>query len=395
MEFLLNAHYVGANNNQYIDPYVLVNAGLSHQAGLGRITVFASNLFNTESADFSTLRWSVPIPLSGGGYLLTAARPNAPRSFTVTYSFNTGARPGAGFSRGAAGARGAQTVASAGATPAPRGGLFNFGRLTFTPPPPGVDPLSIAGDRAECTADLRPEAAKVLAALGVAVKDYAAGAALPAVDGLTLTPHGEPSGTWYVGIGPSIPQSVLDKMREERQQRNGGVAGPRGGRRGVGGEPGGPGTGGPPPFQEQVTAASPESAQRTFTPPPELIAALEPLRAVVSCSYGSVLTTADAKAKGFDIETPGARLARAAGASPPPSPAASPRPGASPPPNRRGPIANAMYYAPGIGLFVVRPPDLGTGGGSVGGAAGAHPTPSPSPSPASSPASDAGSGVKP
>jgi len=32
---------------------------------------------------------------------------------------------------------------------------------------------------------------------------------------------------------------------------------------------------------------------------------------------------------------------------------------------------NAFYYTPSIGLFVVRPPDLGTGGGSVtGGASG-------------------------
>ena len=30
LEMLLNAHYVGPNNNQYISPYTLVNAGLSH-----------------------------------------------------------------------------------------------------------------------------------------------------------------------------------------------------------------------------------------------------------------------------------------------------------------------------------------------------------------------------
>ncbi len=391
-ELLANAHYVGANNNQYIAPYVLVNAGLSHVLGLGRITVFASNLFNTESGDFSTLRWSAPIPLSGGGYLLTAARPNAPRQYTVTYSFNTGSRPGAGFSRGAAGARGTQTAA-AGASPQPRGGL-GFGRLTFVPPPPGTDPLSVAASRTECTAELKPEAQKVLAQLGVAVAAYGAGQPLPSVEGLTLTPHGDPKAAWYVALGPNIPQSVLDKMRAQAQANGGGTGGAR--RRGAGGEPGGPGgPGGPPVFQDQVTAASGESQQRTFTPPPELAAALEPLRAVVSCAYGTVLTTTEAKAKGFDIEAPGARLARAAGASPAPSP--SPRPSASPGP-RRGPMANAMYYAPGIGLFVVRPPDLGTGGGSVGGsspAPRARPTPSPAPAASPAPASASASGVKP
>ena len=97
LEFLANARYVGANNNQRIAPYTIVNAGISHALGIGRITVFASNLFNTESGNFSTLQYSQPIPLSGGGSLIQAANPNAPRQYTVTYSFNTGARPGAGF----------------------------------------------------------------------------------------------------------------------------------------------------------------------------------------------------------------------------------------------------------------------------------------------------------
>jgi len=65
-------------------------------------------------------------------------------------------------------------------------------------------------------------------------------------------------------------------------------------------------------------------------------------------------------------------LIAAAPAAPNPVAAASPAPGASPGPNgqRRagggGPTGgNAFYYTPSIGLFVVRAPDLGTGGGSV------------------------------
>jgi hypothetical protein len=131
-----------------------------------------------------------------------------------------------------------------------------------------------------------------------------------------------------------------------------------------------------------VTATSPDSQQRQnqFTPPPELIAALLPTRAVASCAYGTVMTTSEAKAKGYDVQ-PGVQIAPppspAPGASGAPAPAtaasaapgASPEPGASPRPggNRGGRFGqgNAFYYAPGIGLFVVRPPDLGTGGGSV------------------------------
>ncbi|MEA2785448.1 MAG: hypothetical protein QOF71_1552, partial [Candidatus Eremiobacteraeota bacterium] len=114
-----------------------------------------------------------------------------------------------------------------------------------------------------------------------------------------------------------------------------------------------------------------------FTPPPELVAALLPLRAVSACAYGTVLTTVEAKAKGYEVEAgvqavpppspaPGASPAAVAAASP--ATAASPRPGESPRPNgqgRGGVRGNALYYAPNLGLFVVRAPDLGTGGGSV------------------------------
>ena len=142
LEFLANAHYVGANNNQFIAPYTLVNVGVSHPLGIGKVTVFASNLFNTEAGVFSTEQYAQPIPLSGGSVLFQAARPNAPRQYQVTFSFNTGARPGAGFSRGARGA--AQTGAAAGpAAGSPRAAL-GFGQLKFIPPPAGTDPLSLA-----------------------------------------------------------------------------------------------------------------------------------------------------------------------------------------------------------------------------------------------------------
>jgi hypothetical protein len=360
VEFLANARYVGPNNNQRLAPFTLVNVGLSHALGMGRLTVFASNLFNTESGSFSTLLYAQPIPLSGGGSLLQAANPNAPRQYTVSYSFNTGARAGAGLSRGAGGGtRGAQTAGAAGTQNQNRNNL-GFGRIQFVAPPPGVDPLSVATTRTECTADLKPEAQKVLAQIGVAAAAYGAGqTTLPAVEGLTVTPHGDPKGTWYLGFSPSIPQSVLDKMRAARPPDTAGPrpAGPRGG------EPGGP----PDGFQDRVTASSPNStdSRQQFTPPPELLAALLPLRAVSACAYGTVLTTTEAKAKGYEVEA-GVQAAPRPSPAPSASPAASPRPGESPRPNRGGGVrGNALYYAPTLGLFVVRAPDLGTGGGSV------------------------------
>jgi hypothetical protein len=91
-----------------------------------------------------------------------------------------------------------------------------------------------------------------------------------------------------------------------------------------------------------------------------LIAALQPFRALVSCSYGTVLTPDEAKAHGLDVPVPGIRPpAEESSAAP-----ASPAPGASPAP-RRGRGNGFINYAPSPGIFVVRPPDLGTGGGSV------------------------------
>lgn len=365
LEFLVNAQYVGTNNSQDIAPYVEFSAGIAHPLGIGMLTLFETNVFNTETALFGTTAGAVPEPLAGGSFLQTVARPLAPRTIQLSYAINTGARPGAGFARGAVGGGAGgrspgerlanRNVALAGASPAPNGPgpVFGFGQLHFVAPPPGTDPLSVATTRSECTADLQPIAQKVLAQLGVFAQAYAAGVKpLPTVDGINVTPHGEPPGPWYLGLGPEIPRGAF--------RRPNGPPGGGGGR--FGGGPGGPG-GPPPAFQSQVEVGpntGPSQPRPQFTPSPELIAALQPFRALVSCSYGSVLTPDDAHARGFDVPTPGTR----------PSPAPSRSPGA-PPPGPRG--GGFIDYAPSPGIFVVRPPELGPGGGSV-----AQPSPSPS-----------------
>ena len=369
LEFLANVHYVGPGNNQYISPYALVNVGISHPLGIGRVTVFAANLFNTESGFFSTEQYAVPIPLSGGGQLLQAARPNAPRSYTVTYSFNTGARPGAGFSRPSRSAQAA--TAAAQTAQLQRGGGLGFGQLKFIPPPAGTDPLSVATVRPECTSTLQVPAQKVLAQLKTAADAYAAGEPLPEVDGITITPRGDPKGTWWFGLGPKIPEGVLRGGQQNGGGNGGGQRGGRGGGRSGAGGAGGPG--GPPPgFQPEVNVApNPnESPRPQFSPSPELIAALEPLRALASCAYGTVLTPAEAKAKGYDVAAAAQAVAAtspAPGASGAPATAPSPEPSTSPRPGggRRGGFPSLLNYAPNVGIFVVRAPDLGTGGGSV------------------------------
>ncbi len=104
--------------------------------------------------------------------------------------------------------------------------------------------------------------------------------------------------------------------------------------------------------------ASGNEPRPQFSPSPQLIAAVVPFRALVSCSYGTVLTPGEAKANGFDVPMPGVR--------PSPSPSPGPSAGASPAPRaRRFGGGNFIDYAPKIGIFVVHAPELGTGGGSV------------------------------
>lgn len=362
LEFIANLQYVGVNNSQHLAPYVNVSFGITHPLGIGMLTVFETNAFNTETGLFSTINGAQPEPLVGGGFLLVAANPLPPRTFQVSYSINTGARNGAGYARprGGGALRAAAQTAQAAASPAPngpRGGAFAFGELHFVAPPDGTSPLAVDTSRPECTAELQPLATTALAQLGAAAAAYAAGTSpLPAVTGISVTPHGDAKGDWFFGLGPDIPRDLFP-----RPPGGGNERGPRpgGGFRGGPGGPGGP----PPTFQSQITVAPNANAnpgpRPQFTPSPALIAALQPFRALISCSYASVLTPDQAKARGFDIPTPGQPGVR-------PSPAPSPAPGSSPAPRGpRGPGAGFVQYAPSPGLFVVRAPDLGTGGGSV------------------------------
>ncbi|GAC1540452.1 MAG: hypothetical protein NVS2B17_16730 [Candidatus Velthaea sp.] len=305
LELLANARYVGSNNSQHIAPYVLANLGVSHAVGIGRMTFFVSNAFNTESGVLSSLAFAQPIATSGGNQLYIAANPNQPRSFNISYSFNTGAQRGAGFARAAAGSA---------ASPA-AGGQRARGLGTFAPfpPPAGVDPLSVATARPDCKPEDAAAAAPVLAQIKAASEAFAAGNPLPKVDGLALTPHGDPkSGTWYFEIRPEslggspaaagpAPRRVLNVGEGGAAQRV--IVGP--------GE-------GPRP-----------NPQRSLSPEQRI--AFTRFRSTFGCAYFSALTQPVAKAKGFTSFT-----------------------------GRIG-----LGYAPDIGLFAVRPPELQSGGGSV------------------------------
>jgi hypothetical protein len=349
VELLANAQYVGVNNQQHIAPYVNVSFGLSHPFGIGQLTLFETNAFNTESGLFSTVNGAIPEPLAGGGQLIVAGNPLPPRTIQVSYSFNTGARSGAGFAHRYGGGAARAPAAAATAAPGPPGGGLGFGQLHFVAPGTGTYPLSVAVSRPECTADLRPVAQVALAQLAAAAKAYAAGQPLPPVTGISVSGVGPPDGVWYLDLGPDLPASLFPR----RAGAGGSASGPpRGGfgrpvgpgEGGPGGPGGGPGLGGPAPGftpQVRVGPSAADEPRPVFTPSPALLAALMPFRALTACSYGTVWSTAEAKAHGLDIAPPGA-------------------PGTAG--GRRG---GFIHYAPDPGIFIVRPPELGTGGGSV------------------------------
>jgi hypothetical protein len=405
IELLSNVQYVGSNNSQHIDPYALVSLGVSHALGFGRLSFLETNVFDTESAPFSSELFAQPEPTNGGGLLYVAANPNPPRTFTLTYSFNTGAQHGAGGARQSrtaarsAIAQTAQNLADTNTTQNTR--ARGLGAFTPFPPPDGVDPLSVADKRDSCTVDDAKIAGPVLEQLRAAATAYAARKPLPAVDGLALVPHGDPSGTWYFEVRPNLPPrpgatgAAGDRLRGGRFGRipgegggeggpggGGGPGGPGGGGPGggPGGEPGpGPGEGGPggapgpggPPIAAAPTpapavsgspapgAASPSASAAPSpigtvpgserlevaaraprsdaspgprpSPDPAFRAAFAKFRATLSCAYFSALTQAEAKSDGFSSFTG----------------------------------RNGLGYAPKIGLFAVRAPELGTGGGSL------------------------------
>jgi cellobiose-specific phosphotransferase system component IIB len=335
-ELLLNAQYTGANNQQNLGPYATVSAGISHGFGPGRITLFENNVFNTYAGDFATDTYDQPLNLSDGGTFRTSATPLTPRVISLSYTMAIGGpKPGPALA--------SVTSRLAQVTPAPepsggprRGG---FGNLQAIPPPAGTDPLSLATTRTSCDATQQTAATPVFAQLKAYVTAYEAKQTLPDVTSFQVIPHEAPAGS-------SVPYYLEIRPKFARPQGAGAPAadGAEGsGRRGTGGRfggggfggPGGPGGGGPPggpdgppPGAEGGAAGQNGEPNPQRTPSPDQLA----FRGFISCSYVTVLSSSDAKAKGIVPATTG-------------------RPG--------------LYYVPTIGITFVRPPELPTGGGSL------------------------------
>jgi hypothetical protein len=344
VEFLANAQFVGANNQQNLGPYINVSFGVSHRFGPGQLTLFENNAFNTYAGDFATSEYSRPLPLSFGGSLPVAATPLTPRTIFLSYAMVIGGpAPGPAF-RGLHGSRvalGPQPSPSPSAAP-------RFQRITPYPPPAGTDPLSLATARDACTTDAQTAATPMYAALRAYVAAYEKGDKTPDVPNLTVEAHTTATGSevaYYLELRPHFvrPPGAPQGGGGGLGRRGGGFGGPGGG---------GPDGGGPPIASGEVTAQSgppsavgdPAARRRNAQQSATFVA----YRSFVGCAYVSVLSADDAKAKGIDVQ--GGRA--------------------------------GLIYVPGIGITFVQPRKLPQGGGSV---TGAHrPAPSASPSPSAS-----------
>jgi hypothetical protein len=331
-ELLANTQYTGGNNNQHLGAYAQAAFGITHALGAGKLTLFETNAFNTDTGYFSSLLYSQPLPTSGGQQVLVAANPLPPREYTLTYSIHLGNTAAA--TRGQAQAAAAEAAAG------------RQGRQAEFPPPAGTDPLALATARPACTADAQKAAAPALAAFKTYVDQVKAGDAKASPPpGVATTIHGDPKAgdAWYVEVRPNIPGFGQNGNGNRPGGGFGGFGGGNRGNRGGGfGAPPGAGPGGPPgggegpPGVGAPGAGAPGGEGNRQGPggqasqlTPEVRAQLQAYRAFLGCSYVTSLAAPDAKAKGIDTARP------------------------------------FFGYSPTIGFFFVRPPQLQQGGGSV------------------------------
>lgn len=324
-ELLANVQYTGSNNFQHLGPYMTLAAGISHDVGPGRMTLFETNIFNTYGGAFASDTYSQPLQLSNGGVLPTAAFPLTPRTLSVSYAMNVGGpRPAPALAAAAP-----RTVAASG--PPTTGRL----RLDLTPPPAGADPLALATSRTTCDATAQTAAGPVLAALRAYVTAYEGKTTVKDPDQFQVIVHQN-------GADAKVPYYLELRPKLGQQRNNGAPGGTSGGsdlargQRGEGGPPGpGVGPAGPGGPGSQTIVVGPSSSngpspdeRARFQNSPQFKA----FRGFMSCAYITALTSADAKALGL----------------------------AMPSGSRQG-----FFYIPGTGLVVVRPPQLPQGGGSL------------------------------
>jgi hypothetical protein len=91
LEYVVNGTWTASNNASGLGPYILVSSGVTWTVPRGRLTLFANNMFNTDTGLFTRSEFLSPNPTIGGGtYLPLVPQLLPPRSYTLLYSVRTG-----------------------------------------------------------------------------------------------------------------------------------------------------------------------------------------------------------------------------------------------------------------------------------------------------------------
>ena len=91
IEYVANFTWTSANNASGLGSYVIASAGVTWTANRGRLTLFANNLFNSDTGLFVRGEFLSPLAVRGGGiYQPLPPSLLPPRSYTLLYSVRAG-----------------------------------------------------------------------------------------------------------------------------------------------------------------------------------------------------------------------------------------------------------------------------------------------------------------
>ncbi len=90
LEWVVNGTWTSGNNVNSLGPYIQVAAGVTWNAQRGRLSLFANNLFNTDTGLFATREFVQPFALQGGGTYFPVPLLLPPRTYTLLYSVRAG-----------------------------------------------------------------------------------------------------------------------------------------------------------------------------------------------------------------------------------------------------------------------------------------------------------------
>lgn len=187
LDFVTDLEYVAGGNPQHLPSYVTTNLGLEKRLGNGALTLTMTNVFNSFAGTYSSNANAVSVALSNGSSLLLPARPNAPRSFQLSYTI--GSKPPQIDLEA--------QVAAAAAPPKERAG---GGDAHLKEPPPGANTLEVRTDDPACTSDMRAAYATALHEIDLYRTALEHGTSLPTFTDLTLVPHRQSDGGYWLEI---------------------------------------------------------------------------------------------------------------------------------------------------------------------------------------------------